>query len=536
VRVGPTASCRLLAGLGAIRRVLALAVFALGAGYATARFDVPRPDPDSRSIDNPEQTFLGQAFAAQLSATPGQSGFRLLLSGQEAFLARAALAESAQRSLDLQYYVVAQDATATLLLYRALRAAQRGVRVRLLVDDLYAVGRDFDLVTLAAHPNVQVRVFNPFLHRGPLGVSQLLDFLGDSARLNRRMHNKLWIADNAAVVLGGRNLGDAYFNARGDRGFADLDVLAAGPVVAQVSRSFDEYWNSESAVPIAAFVGEPPGAGQVDGVLTKMAAGAARFRETDYARTLRATDLGGLLRSGQLALVAAPATAIYDTPVKPPAETAQEQGHIVSVLRPLVEAARQEVILISPYFIPSERGIAVLCALARRAVRVRVLTDSLASTDVPVVHAGYARYRPRLLACGVELHELRPSSARSGSVRAGLSSGASLHAKAVVVDRESVLVGSMNLDPRSRLANTEIAVLIESPVLGQQLGTLFEEATALDQAFRVELVEPGDAKAPIAWNGREGDKPVRYNSEPLAGWWRRFVAGVLGPLAPEELL
>jgi len=514
--------------------MLAVSAAVLAVGCSSARYDVPRPV--SHALDRPEETLLGRTLALQLAATPGSSGFHLLVSGQEAFLARAALAEAAERTLDLQYYIVGEDATATLLLYRALRAAQRGVRVRLLIDDMYAVGRDFDLGTLAAHPNVQVRVFNPFLRRGPLGISRLLELLGDSSRLNRRMHNKLWIADNAAAVIGGRNLGDAYFAAHGESDFADLDLLVAGPVVAEISRSFDEYWNSEWAVPIAAFLGEPPKTGQLDFVLSQMAARAERFRETEYAQTLRATDLGSLVRSGQLPLVPARAMALYDAPARPQAETAEQQGRIFSVLRNIVEAAQQEVILISPYFIPSERGMGVLCTLARRGVRVRVLTNSLASTDVPVVHAGYARYRPQLLACGVKLHELRPGTSRSDSSRQGLSSGASLHAKAVVVDRKSVLVGSMNLDPRSRLSNTEVAVLIESAVLGGKLGTLFEEATSLDQAFLVELTEPGNEHAPLAWVGQEEGKRVRYTGEPLASWWRRFVSNVLGALAPEELL
>jgi len=521
-------------GVRTIRQLLAIAAVALMTGCASVRFDVPRPS--SYAIDRPEETFLGSSFAAQLSATPGESGFHLLASGQEAFLVRAALAESAERTLDLQYYIVAEDATATLLLYRALRAAQRGVRVRLLLDDMYAVGRDFDFATLAAHPNIQVRLFNPFLHRGPLGLSHVLDFLGDEARLNRRMHNKLWIVDNAAAVIGGRNLGDAYFEMRGESDFADLDVLAAGPIVAEVSRSFDEYWNSEWAVPIAAFLGEPPGKGELDLILAQMAARAERFRETEYARKLRATDLGRLVRSGQISLVPARATAIYDPPAKPQAETGEQQGHIISVLRNAVETAQREVILISPYFIPSERGIGVLGSLTRRGVRVRVLTNSLVSTDVPVVHAGYARYRARLLAAGVELHELRPSAMPSGGARRGLSSGASLHAKAVVVDRKSVLIGSMNLDPRSRVSNTEVAVLAESTVLGEQFGTLFEEATSPDQAFRVELTEPGNENAPLVWVGHEEGNVVRYTSEPLASWWRRFISSVLGALAPEELL
>jgi len=524
---------RPLDGTTPILRLLAVAVTALTVGCASIRVDVPRLP--SSAIDRPEATALGRAFAPQLAAAPGQSGFRLLVSGQEAFIARAALAESAQQTLDLQYYSVSRDVTATLLLYRAMRAAQRGVRVRLLIDDLDAADRDADLATLTAHPNVQVRVFNPFLRRGPFAIARLLDFIGDGVRLNRRMHNKLWIADNAAAVVGGRNLGDAYFNAHGEGDFADLDVLAAGPVVAQISRSFDEYWNSESAVPVAAFVGDTPTSAQLELALTQMAARAEHFHETEYARALRTRDFARLLHDGRLALVTAPATALYDNPTKGSDATGQE-GRIASVVRPRIEDASAEVILISPYFIPSERGIGVLCTLARRGVRVAVLTNSLASTDAPVVHAGYARLRPRLLACGVELHELRSNAPRSRSGRPGLSSGASLHAKTIVVDRKFVVVGSMNLDPRSRLSNTEVVVLLESVVLGGRLRALFEEATSLDQAFSVELTEPTDERVALAWIGREHNRPVRYTSEPLASWWRHLVSGVLGALMPEELL
>jgi putative cardiolipin synthase len=516
-----------------MRLTLAIAAAVLVAGCSPVRDDVARPA--SYAIDRPEETFLGRAFASQLAATPGWSGFHFLVSGQEAFLARAALAEAAERTLDLQYYIVGEDATATLLLYRALRAAQRGVRVRLLIDDWYAVGRDFDFGTLAAHPNVEVRVFNPFLSRGPLGWSWFLEYIGDSARLNRRMHNKLWIADNAAGVIGGRNLADAYFAVQRDSAFSDLDVLLAGPVVREISRSFDAYWNSEWAVPVEAFLRRSPGAPRLDRIESEMAAGAERFRETDYARTLRATDLGRLVRSGQFPVVAARASGHYDEPAKMQGEPVETRGEIVSILRPLIEGAQREVILISPWLIPSEPGMGVLCGLVRRGVRVRVLVNSLAAQDPPIVHAGYARYRPRLLACGVELHEHRPN-ASGGDARPGLSSGASLHAKAVVVDRKSVLVGSMNLDPRSRLSNSEVAVAIDSAVLGGQLGKLFDEATSLDQAFRVELTEPGNENAPLSWTGREEGKLVRYNSEPLASWWRRFVSGALGALAPEELL
>ena len=375
-----------------IRSVIAALCLTVTSAACTApRLDVPRPF--SEAWLRPEETALGREFGKQLAGHPGQSGFYLLSSGMDAFSMRAGLAQNAQRTLDLQYYIVSEDTTTQLLLYRGLSAAQRGVRVRLLVDDLYALGKDFDLATFAAHSNIEVRVFNPFMRRGALGVSQLLEFLGDSARLNRRMHNKLWIADNAAAIVGGRNLGDEYFDAHGEANFADLDVLAAGPVVRDISRSFDDYWNSEWAVPIEAFVANPPDPTQLAEFEHALETRLERFRDTDYARVLRETRLGFQLRSGQLPLVPAPASVLYDKPAKisDQSEGGSPSPLFSSHVRPVIEAAQREVILISPYFIPNEQGIGVLNALARRGVRVRILTNSLASADyVPLAHAGYA--------------------------------------------------------------------------------------------------------------------------------------------------
>jgi cardiolipin synthase C len=507
------------------------------AGCASLRREVPRPP--SEAWKQPEQTTIGREVGVQLAGHAGQSGFHLLSSGLEALSLRAGLAANAQRTLDLQYYTLHEDITTHLLLYRVLRAANQGVRVRLLIDDLSAVGRDFDLATFSAHSNIKVRVFNPFLRRGPLGLSRLLEFLGDSKRLNRRMHNKLWIADNAAAIMGGRNLGDQYFDAHSEINFTDLDILAAGPVVRELSRSFDEYWNSEWAVPVEAFVFNPPGPEHLARFERTLETRLQGFRDTVYARALREVRLGPQFLAGQLKLTPAPATALYDKPAKAPGGEAKEPSRPIfsSRLRSIIEAAKNEVILISPYFIPSERGIGALSALVRRGVRVRILTNSLASTDMPVVHAGYARVRVRLLAAGVEMYEMRPNEPpKAGrSWRTGASSGASLHAKAVLVDRRQVLVGSMNLDPRSRLHNTEVAVLLESAQIGADLATLFEEAVQPVRAFRVVLTGAVPEQTTLLWITEEDGKEVHYNQEP-AGFWRRFFSGVLGSLAPDELL
>ncbi|BEP39078.1 phospholipase D family protein (plasmid) [Variovorax sp. V59] len=516
------------------RCMLLVAAALLLAACAAIAFDAPRAP--SHAFDQPLQTSLGRTYFAQLASAPGQSGFHLLVSGPEAFAARGALAAAAERTLDLQYYSVADDSTATLLLDGVLRAAQRGVRVRLLVDDLNVGDREAHLSVLAGHPNVEVRLFNPFSQRGSFGLVQVLELLGDGERLNRRMHNKLWIADGAVAVMGGRNLGNAYFNASQERDFADLDVLAAGPVVAEVSRSFDQYWNSREAVPIAAVAGPAPPLADLRQAWAETAAQAGHFREGAYVRSLRRTAFGGLVRSGQLPLVVAPAEALFDVPANSLAGSPETTSAIFPVLRKDVEQARHDVILVSPYLVPGATGVEVLCGLARRGVRVRILTNSLASTDVPVVHAGYARYRPQLLACGVVLYELRPGGPGARTPRLGLSSGASLHAKAVVVDGHAVFIGSMNLDPRSSKLNTEVALRIESQELGGQLTALFGEATTLDQVFEVELDEPGNAASSLRWQSLDGDRPVRYSSDPLASAWRVWMARFLGGLAPEALL
>ena len=516
------------------RCMLLVAAAALLTACAAIALDAPRVP--SHAFDQPLQTSLGRTYFPRLASTPGQSGFHLIVSGPEAFAARGALAAAAERTLDLQYYSVADDSTATLLLDGVLRAAQRGVRVRLLVDDLNVGDSESHLVVLAGHPNVEVRLFNPFSQRGSFGLAQVLELLGDGERLNRRMHNKLWIADGAVAVVGGRNLGNAYFNASQERDFADLDVLAAGPVVAEVSRSFDQYWNSREAVPIAAVAGLAPAPSELRQAWAEIAARAGHFREGAYVRSLRKTAFGGLVQTGQVPLVVAPAEALFDVPVDSLAGSLETISAIFPVLRKYVEKARHEVILVSPYLVPGATGVEVLCGLARRGVRVRILTNSLASTDVPVVHAGYARYRPQMLACGVALYELRPGGPGAKTPRLGLSSGASLHAKAVVVDGEAVFIGSMNLDPRSGKLNTEVALRIESQELGRQLTALFGEATTLDQVFEVKLDEPGNTGSSLHWQSLENNQPVRYSSDPLASAWRVWMARFLGALAPEELL
>lgn len=514
---------------------LCFAVVAVMTACATPRIDVPRPA--SEAWPHPEETALGRTVDERLRQSPGRSGFHLLVSGSEAFVARAALAESASRTLDLQYYLIQEDTTGQMLLYRVLQAAQRGVRVRLLIDDLYALGKEFDLATLSVQPNIQVRVFNPFAHRGSLGVSQVLELIRDPSRLNRRMHNKLWIADNSEAIVGGRNLGNEYFDLEGEVNCYDLDVLAAGPVVREVSRSFDEYWNSEWAVPIEAFVPKnPPGPEQLADFERRLQERQESFRDSDYARVLREAGIGRQVRFGNLPLIAASATAIFDEAAKVSAPAApSSHDPIFARMRKTIEAARQDVIIISPYFIPNDEGIAMLGTQVRRGVRVRILVNSLASTDyIPLAHAVYTRFRARLLAAGVELYEMRPAALEAiRKNHPSVSAGAYLHTKAIVVDGRQVIVGSMNHDPRSRLSNTEVALFMESPEIGAPLDALFDEAVRPDHAFRVVLARA--RQRDLIWIAEEKGKEVRFDHEP-AGFWRRLLAGLLRAFLPEGLL
>jgi putative cardiolipin synthase len=522
------------------RVALALAIVALALGpmaCGTVPRDVPRPV--SSAWPAPAETPIARAYAAQLAGRDGRSGLHALPVGMDALAARAGLAEAARHTLDLQYYIVRGDMTTQLLIARVLRAAQRGVRVRLLVDDLDAAGKDMDLASLAGFANIEVRVFNPFASRGAFGVSHFFEWFGGPERLNRRMHNKLWIADNAMAVVGGRNLGDEYFDAGAEVNFADLDMLVAGAAVPEISRSFDAYWNSEWAVPIQAFVADPPGPEALARFEQELRARVEGFRDSDYAQALREGAFGRGLREGRIALTIAAVEVFADPPQKvaPADDGAAASTLFATRIRPVVAAASRELILISPYFIPSEAGIARLGALVQRGVKVRVLTNSLASADVvPLAHAGYARHRESLLAAGVELHELRPERLAAIRSRVGQSSGAYLHTKAIVIDRRHVAVGSMNLDPRSRRSNTEVGLLVDSAVLGDELGRLFDAAVHPARAFRVSLVDAAAPGPQLRWTTEENGRPVDYDQEPLVGAWRRLFSSLLKAIAPEELL
>src|SRR4051812_10989667 len=464
-----------------------------------------------------------------VEAHPGRSGIHPLSDAHDAFAARVLLARAAERTLDVQYYIWHHDRSG-MLLFKALRdAADRGVRVRLLLDDNNTSGLDATLAALEAHPNIEVRLFNPF----PTRRLRALAYLTDFSRLNRRMHNKSFTADNQATIVGGRNVGDEYFGASTESAmFVDLDVLAVGPAVRQVSDDFDRYWASDSSYPVDRLLAPVDATQKAE----LEAAGARMEREpasAAYLAAVRESPFVRRLMERQLELEWAATRMVSDDPAKGLGGGAPETA-VSSKLRMIVGEPGADVQLVSAYFVPTEAGVASFSALAARGVKIRVLTNSLEATDVAAVHAGYAKRRKALLQAGVALYELRrlsgPAEVRSAGGLMG-SSASSLHAKTFSVDGSRIFVGSFNFDPRSARLNTEMGFVIDSQALAQRIDTLFEHRVP-DTAYEVRLGQNGQ----LYWIERHGGAIERYDTEPGASLWRRAGVAILSVLPIEWLL
>ncbi len=476
-------------------------------------------------------TSIARAVAPQAQAHPGLSGVLALADGREAFASRMLLAGSAERSLDVQVYIWHADLTGTLLMQALRQAADRGVRVRLLLDDNNTGGLDSGLAALDSHPNLEVRLFNPFMQRDWRWLGYLTDF----GRLNRRMHNKSFTADNQATIVGGRNIGDEYFDAGQAVAFIDLDVLAVGDVVPKVSADFDRYWASASAYPVALLL---PAADP--GALDRLSATAAdRARSPDAAPYLDALARSGFIQQlvdGQSAMEWTGVRLVSDDPAKG-LGLAPEGVLVPQRLHEVLGRPQHELLLVSPYFVPTASGTATLVAMAQRGVAVGVLTNSLEATDVPAVHAGYAKRRLALLRGGVKLFELKADSgaARSAPADRGFtgSSGASLHAKTFAVDRQRVFVGSFNLDPRSAALNTEMGLIVDSPRMATKMTTAFADKLP-KQTYALRL----DGQGAIEWQDKgapPGSPPVLHQ-EPRTSIWKRAMVRVLSWLPIDWLL
>lgn len=476
----------------------------------------------STAIADTDDTRLGKALMPLTMAHPGLVGIHALADGRDAFAARAVLAQAADRSLDVQYYIWRNDTTGRLMFDALKSAAERGVRVRLLLDDNNTAGLDETLTALDAHPLIEVRLFNPNAVRSVRTLGLVADFM----RLNRRMHNKSFTADNQVTIIGGRNVGDEYFGAAGEIAFADLDVIAAGPVVRAVSDDFDLYWNSPSAYPLALLAPDA------------LAAPAAKAdaEATAYIDAIKRSDFLEQLVGGSLPLEWARTRFVSDDPAKVVGKAAPE-ANIAVKLKDLLGEPQRSLDLVSPYFVPGKEGAAAFADLARKGAKTRILTNSLEATDVAAVHAGYAKWRKPLLEAGVTLYELRreatdePSREKRGSGSGIGSSDASLHAKTFGVDGNRVFVGSFNFDQRSIHLNTEMGVVIDSPALATRLAETLDR-TLPTRAYEVQLDEQGA----VVWIERRGEQVIRHQTEPGTSLFKRAVVKALSWLPIDWLL
>jgi putative cardiolipin synthase len=480
-----------------------------------------------------ETSATAYVAAEEETHPPGQSGFRLLTRATNALMSRVALADQAARSIDLQTFIFNDDSTGRLVADRLLAAADRGVRVRLLVDAAESPAPAlFD--ALDAHDNIEVRLFNPFGSRDPGPLSTLGQMLREFGRLNRRMHNKAFIVDNRVAIVGGRNIGDEYFDASEGSNFRDLDLLAIGPVVRDASRAFDAYWNDETTVPAHAYGSRQANAEGLDALRARLAGNARKFARSDYAQAVVAELPHGATEVRPGEWFWGPAELVADQPEKVEMRTDQPQLRIGPRLRQVLDAAQSEVVMTTPYFVPGKSDIEQLLALVARGVKVSVLTNSLSSTDHATVHGAYAERRRGLLEGGVRLFELRPRPEVAPSEAIEQSNAdVALHAKSFVVDRRYVFVGSLNMDQRSKLLNTEMGVIVDNPQLAEAVAKYFESATAPASAYEVVIESPG---ADLKWVTEENGQRVVLSHEPEAGLRRRIKSQLTRMLPVDNLL
>jgi len=514
-----------------MKRTLSATVLAFAALVAgCASLPPPKDRLETTVLSDTTRTRIGRAIAAGIAANPDKAGIYRLPEPRDAFAARILLAEAAEKSLDVQYFIWHGDRVGYLLFQALWQAAERGVRVRLLLDDLNTKGLDSTIAALDAHPNIEVRLYNPVVNRDNRG----LNFLTDFSRVNRRMHNKSFTADNQATIVGGRNIADEYFGAGAGLTFADLDVLAAGPAVSEVSRQFDVYWNSGSAYPASAFVG-PATADDISQLQAKFVATRAEPESVAYLESIRTTAVMRDLLDRRLPLEWAATEVVYDDPAKTLDTEGRKDVLLLPELMRTMGRPEKQLDIVSPYFVPGDGGTELLAAAARRGVTVRILTNSLAASDAKSVHSGYAKRRRELLQAGVRLYEIKPAASKQadGSAsRFGSGSSSGLHAKTLAVDSQRIFVGSFNFDQRSTHLNTEMGVVLSNPVLAQGLTQFFDvEVPAL--AYEVRLAADGHS---LEWIERGASGEKHYQTDPETRWSTRMGVDLLSILPIEWLL
>jgi len=513
-----------------ISGIILVAVLSVAVGCVKLPDNFERSTSFALSAD--DDSPLGTTVSRVLDSAPDDSAYLLLGGGLDALVARMALARAAEKSIDTQYYLLHDDEVGGLFIRELLDAADRGVRVRLLVDDMDMGGRDFGAALLDSHPNVEVRLFNPFSRES----GRVVQFITGFGEQTRRAHNKSFTADSIATIIGGRNIGNEYFVADPDTAFIDLDVLAVGPAAELVAGSFDIYWNHELSYPAALFLDAPITADEHDERLAAFIDSVEAQKDSEYVRELQDSKLAQALDSYELELIRGRSLVFWDHPGKL-LNYDDDSGYLMRDLRPYLDETLSELFIMSPYFVPGRAGVEFFRELRDRGVRVVVLTNSLASTDVSIVHAGYANYRKQLLELGVELYELN-RELKGGDEEKEWTfyhSKASLHAKCFVIDRQKTFIGSLNLDPRSVVQNTEIGMIIESTEIGETIASSIEDK--LDRlAFRLELREAPDGLDFLVWHGLVDGEHREFRTEPYTGFSKRFLVGLMRLLPVESQL
>jgi len=482
--------------------------------------------PRSEGIAAQEvRAHLSRQIEGLSAAHPERSGFAIVRYGRPAFTARVALADLAESSLDVQYYIWEADATGRILAERLVRAAERGVKVRVLLDDINLSGRDARIAALDAHPNVEIRLFNPFKHRR----FRALDFLTDMRRVNHRMHNKVMVMDDEIALVGGRNVGAHYFEAHDKSNFRDLDIAAIGPIVGEVSAVFDYFWNGEWSVPMSKIAGRPF---TESDFLEAIGAIRAQIGVDRYPFPLDVDveELSRKLLSVMSDMAWAPGKVVWDDPAA--IYDGWASGRMNEALFERLARLESELLIESAYFVPRQRAIEAVANMKERGIRVRILTNSLAANDVLAAHAGYAKRRRAMIEAGAELYELRPDP---GPVEKNLVAGeskAALHTKAIVFDRRDVFIGSFNLDPRSAAINTEAGLYVESPEIARQVIEYMDEGTTPENSYRVLMDDNGK----LRWIVSAGGERLDYSKDPKSTWMQRFLVALIRLLPLEKQL
>lgn len=502
------------------------------------------PKLASSALSQSEETRLSRQFENAAREHDGNSGFRIIPVGADGFLTRMQMIHAAERTLDLQYFIFRGDETGRLLTDAVLHAADRGVRVRVLIDDGETEDGDEQITALEAHPSVEIRIFNPFAYRGHTQLFRAIEFMFNASRLDYRMHNKLLVVDNAVALIGGRNIGDKYFQIDPESQFADDDLFAAGPVARQLSVTFDEYWNSALSIPAEALSGGKSSHTALNehrAVLNEQSQ-QLKADGIDYVNRVATGEPFNGMISGRLPLIWAHAQLVCDSPDKKKVENGAMVGRLMR--RAVANAAiavQSELLMVTPYLIPGDEGMQLFKDLRQRNVHVRVLTNSLESSTVLLGQAGYMHYRLPLLENGVELYEIRSllGNARGSGQTAAISryGNYSLHAKLFVFDRKRLFIGSMNFDQRSMHLNTEMGLIIDSPALAEQVAARFEAMVQPVNSYILAL-RPNDAGGlpGLVWHTQEDGKAVVYDTEPARSDWQRVDVNFLSLLPLDKEL